>query len=87
MDNLVLFNFYLEADCSQDDGEVSVSWKPVNFMIYSKLFIDMIYEAADEFLSDVTLRPEEPLEVLMRHVVDRDGAGAVLDEYFEPVKI
>lgn len=87
MVNLVLVHLWLEDGCSQDDGEVSIHWKPVNFMIYSDMFPSMIYEAVAEYLSEITLLHEDLKEVLFRHVVERDGAGAVLGEWFEPVTL
>lgn len=87
MDNLVLVHLWLESGCSQDDGEVSISWKPVNFMVYSDMFPEMIYEAIAEYLSTITLRHEELKEVLFSHVVDQDGAGAVLGEWFSPTHL
>ena len=37
---------------SQEKGEVFISWSTVNFEIYSKIFQDMINEAADQWLSE-----------------------------------
>lgn len=85
MDNLVLVHLWLEDGCSQAAGEVDIRWQPVNFMIYSKMFPDMVYEAIEEYLGQTTLRHECLKEVMLRHVVERDGGGAVLGEWFEPV--
>lgn len=87
MDNIVLVQLHLEEGCSQDAGEVSIAWKPVNFMIYSELFPEMIYEAVAEYLDAIRLKPYDVIEVFFRHVVDRDGAGAVLGEWFAPTQM
>jgi hypothetical protein len=85
MPNIVLVHLHLEEGCSQDEDEVDIQWKPVNFMVYSDLFQDMIYEAVDEYLSDITLKTNEFREVMFKHIVDRDGGGAVLGEWFVPL--
>lgn len=85
MANLVLVQFHLEEGCSQEDHEVSIAWSPINFMIFSELFPDMVYTAAEEFLSENTIKSGQVVEVVMRHVIDRDGAGAVCGEWFEPI--
>lgn len=82
-DNLVLIHFFLESGCSQSAGEVSISWKPINFMIYSPLFVEMIYEAAESWIDETTMEPDTRYERTFKHVVERDGAGAVHTEYFE----
>jgi hypothetical protein len=86
-DNLILVHAYLESGCSQEEGEVSVSWKPINFMIYSPLFQGMATDAADEWLDTFKMEPETHYEAVFKHVVERDGAGAVHSEYFVPVKL
>ena len=87
MDNLILVHLWLEEGCSQEEKEVSMSWKPINFMIYSSLFQDMVTEAVDGYLLGISMEVEELTEVIFRHVVDMDAGGAVLEEYLEPVKI
>jgi hypothetical protein len=84
-DNLILVHAYLESGCSQEEGEVIVSWKPINFMIYSPLFQSMATDAADEWLGTFTMKPETPYEAIFKHVVESDGAGAVHSEYFARV--
>jgi len=42
--NKILVDLWLEDGCSKEDGEVAVSWHPINFSIYSTLFPDMIQE-------------------------------------------
>ena len=86
-DNLILVCAYIDSGCEQADGDIQISWKPINFMIYSPLFQDMATEAADEWLSTFTMRHEEPYEAIFKHVVDHDGAGAVMGEYFERVEV
>lgn len=83
--NKVIVTFWLDSGCSQEDGEVSIAWQPVNFAIYDRLFVDLIYEAADEWLSENTLKSEVPYEVLFKHVMEHDGAGACHSEYFSPI--
>lgn len=87
MSNLILVHAFLEDGCSQAEGEIMVSWKPINFMIYSPLFQDMATEAADEWLSTFEMKVEEHYEAIFRHVVESDGAGAVHSEYFERVEV
>ena len=86
-DNLILVCAYLEDGCSQEDGEVLVSWKPINFMIYSPMFQGMATDAVDEWLRTFKMMPETPYEAVFMHVVESDGAGAVHSEYFVPVKM
>lgn len=81
--NKMLVDLWLEAGCSQEEGEVSISWRPINFSIYSDLFQDMIRGAVDEWLAENKLPTEQRYELIFRHVVDHDGGGAVLDEHFE----
>ena len=83
--NKIVVHFYLEDGCSQKDGEVSISWKPMNFMIYSELFPELIQIAIDAWLSDNELAVNTVHEVIFAHVVEHDGAGAVTCEYFEPI--
>lgn len=83
--NKIRVSFFLFEGCSQEDGEVSAHWEPINFQIYSKLFPDLIQDAIDEWLADNTITHDRKHEVIFSHVVDRDGAGAVVGEYFEPI--
>lgn len=85
-DNIILVHAYLESGCSQADGEVRISWKPINFMIYSSLFQGMAEQAAEEWLSTFQMEPETHYEAIFVHVVENDG-GAILGEYFAPVDI
>lgn len=87
MENLILVHAHLEDGCSQADGEVMVSWKPINFMIYSPLFQGMATDAADEWLSTFTMEPETHYEAVFKHVVESDGAGAIHSEYFARVEM
>lgn len=82
MRNLILVHAYLEDGCSQADGEVRISWKPVNFMIYSDLFQGMATDAAEEWIGSFKMKPETTYEAHFEHVVEHDGAGAVTSEYF-----
>ena len=83
MKNIAEVHFWLESGCSQDDGEVSMMWQPLNFMIYSPLFQDMIEEFSEEWLGDNRLEVETEYRVLVEHVVEYDGAGALMAEYFQ----
>ena len=80
--NKVLVNLWLEDGCSQEEGEVGRSWSPINFSIYSDLFPDMIYEAIEEWLSNNTMRTEIEYELILEHIQDHDGGGALTNEYF-----
>jgi hypothetical protein len=82
--NKILVTFFLEDGCSQEEGEVSVSWVPINFSIYSPLFHEMVDIAVGEWLSDNKL-DDLVYEVIFSHVVEFDGGGAVVGEYFEPI--
>lgn len=83
--NKIIVEFFLEEGCKQELGEVNISWNPINFGIYNDLFIDLIKEAIDEWLSEHTLRTYLHYEVIFKHVVEHDGAGACAGEYFEPI--
>jgi len=83
--NKILVNFFLEEDHSQEDGEVYISWAPINFAIYSDLFVDILDVATSEWLSENKLDVNRRYEVIFQHVIDRDGAGAVCDEWFVPL--
>lgn len=85
--NLILVYAYLESGCSQQEGEVLVSWKPINFMIYSPLFQSMAEEAAAEWLGSFTMEPEKKYEAIFMHKIESDGAGAILGEYFSRVAL
>ena len=64
--------------------EVDISWRPINFSIYSNLFAGMAEEAADQWISENDLPIEKQVEVFFEHIVEHDGAGAVMSEYFRP---
>ena len=83
--NKIKVDFFLEDGCSQDEGEASTRWKPINFEIYSELFPELISLAIDEWLSENMIAKHVVYEVIFAHVVERDGGGAVLGEYFEPI--
>ena len=83
--NKILVDFYLEDGCSQEEGEVNTSWKPINFSIYSTLFIELIGDAIAEWLSENTIENDIAYEVIFAHVVEHDGGGAVVGEHFEQI--
>ena len=85
--NKIKVDFYLEDGCSQEEGEANVSWQPINFSIYSDIFIDLISEATDQWLSENTIEKNMVYEVIFAHEIERDGGGAVVGEYFEPIYI
>lgn len=85
--NKIKVEFYLDNGCSQENGEVSTCWQPINFSIYNSLFPDLINEAIDQWLSDNTVSQHVTYEVIFAHVIERDGAGAVVGEYFEPIYV
>ena len=83
--NKIIVNFFVEDGCSQEKGEASSHWRPVNFDIYSELFPELIQLAIDEWLEDNTIRKNVVYEVIFAHVIEHDGGGADLGEYFEPI--
>ena len=83
--NKVIATLHLPSDCSQEDGETSIEWCPINFSIYSALFPDLITDAIDEYLDNHELKHDVLYEIVFAHVVDRDVAGAVLGESFEVI--
>ena len=85
--NKIRVEFFLQEGCSQEEGEVGISWSPINFAIYSSLFIDLIAEACDEWLSDNDVEVNESYEVIFAHVIEHDGGGAVVVELFEPIYV
>lgn len=80
--NKVLVSLWLEEGCSQADDEVTRSWSPINFSIYSDLFPDMINEAIGDWLGENTMRVETEYELILEHIREHDGGGALTDEYF-----
>tara|TARA_R110000737_G_C14334487_1_gene442117 strand:- start:358 stop:636 length:279 start_codon:yes stop_codon:yes gene_type:complete len=85
MKNKIIVNFSLEEDCSQEEGEVSIMWQPINFMIYSTVFHEIIDISIADYLSDNLIEHWAAYEVIFQHIVEHDGAGAVTSEYFEPI--
>ena len=85
--NKILVDLWLEDGCSKEDGEVAVSWHPINFSIYSTLFPDMIQEAIDEWIADHNIAKEHHYELIFQHTVESDGGGAVSAEYFEAIHV
>lgn len=83
--NKILVNLYLEDGCTQEDGEVNISWLPINFAIYSDLFQELIQTSIDAWLGENEVENNFMYEVIFAHVVEHDGAGAVTSEYFEPI--
>lgn len=83
--NKIIVDMYLEDGCKQEDGEVNIAWKPINFMIYDDLFFDLINEAIQEWLSEHKLVIHQLNEVIFQHIVEHDGAGACMGEYFEAI--
>jgi len=75
---------YLEEDCKQEDDEVSISWTPINFAIYSELFTDLIQEAVNDWLNVSKLDKNKRYEVIFAHVIEHDQ-GAVHTEHFDPI--
>lgn len=63
-----------------------ISWKPINFMIYSDLFQNMATESAEEWVGTIKMEHETLYEAIFKHVVEHDGAGAVHSEYFALVE-
>ena len=82
--NKILVHFHLEEGCSQDAGEVSAQWIPINFAIYHPLFIELIQMAIDEWLGEHEVENFERHEVIFSHEIEHDG-GAVTSEYFTPI--
>ena len=83
--NKVIATVFLEDGCKQDDDEVSMHWRPINFDIYSELFPELITTSIYEWLSDRTLQINEVHELIMAHEVERDGGGAVTAEWFKVI--
>ena len=83
--NKVKVIFFVEDGCKQEDDEASAHWEPINFQIYSGLFPDLIQEAIDQWLVYNEIGEGVTHEVSFAHVVEHDGGGAVVGEYFEPV--
>ena len=83
--NKIKVTFFVEDGCSQKDNESSSHWKPLNFEIYSDVFVGIIKIAIDEWLSNNIIEKDVVYEVIFAHVIDRDLGGAVLDEHFEPI--
>jgi hypothetical protein len=83
--NKIKVDFFIEDGCSQEDGEASAHWQPINFAIYHELFPDIIKETIDEWLADNKLEKNVLYEVIFAHTVEHDSGGAVVGEYFEPI--
>ena len=82
--NKFIVNFWVESGNNPKE-EVDVSWKPINFEIYSDLFPDMIKEAVNNWIEEHDLNIEQQVEVIFEHIREYDGAGALMDEYFTPI--
>lgn len=82
--NKILVTMFLEDDCKQEDDEVSISWVPINFAIYSELFHGLINESIEEWLGNNKLKHNITHEVIFAHVIEHD-MGAVHSEYFDPI--
>ena len=83
--NKIKVNFHREDGGSKD--EVSTCWCPVNFDIYSSVFFELIDLAISDWLSDNEVGKNIVYEVIFAHVVERDGGGALVGEYFEPFHV
>lgn len=83
--NKVIVNLHLEDGCKQEDDEVTISWTPINFSIYSDLFPEIIKSSIYDWLADNEIGERYYHEVIFAHCMEYDGAGAVTSEYFEPV--
>jgi len=81
--NKIMVDLILPDGHSQEDGEVDIRWKPINFWIYSELFPEMISEAVDQWLSENKLEVGVEHELIFQHIVEHDGGGALMDEHFE----
>jgi hypothetical protein len=85
--NKILVNLFLEDGCKQDDSEVNISWKPINFEIHSRLFPEIIDTSIDGWLSDNELIHGFAYELIMTHIMESDGCGVVSAEYFEVTSV
>lgn len=83
--NKISVCFFVEDGCSQAEDEASAHWEPINFKIYDDLFLDLIKEAIADWLAENEIGEGITHEVIFAHCIERDGAGAVMGEYFEPV--
>ena len=50
--NKILVNLFLAKGCSKKDEEVETSWSPINFMIYSDIFYDMVNDFISEWIEE-----------------------------------
>ena len=85
--NKVRVCLYLQDDCSQEGGEVSIFWEPINFMIYSDLFPEIISISIDDWLGDNAIDKRCQYELIFEHIVEHDGAGAITCEYFQAIHV
>lgn len=85
--NKVVVNLWLEDDCDKDTDGPIIHWSPMNFSIYNKLFIDMIYETVDQWVSENEMITEKQYELILQHIVEYDGAGACTGEHFEILNV
>lgn len=53
--------------------------------IYSGLFVGLIQDAIDQWLSENTILNGATYEVIFAHYIDLDGCGAVVNEHFLPI--
>ncbi len=83
--NKVIVDMFLGEGCKQELDEVNIAWQPINFMLYDDLFFDLIKEAIQEWLSAHKLVVYQLHEVIFHHVVEHDGGGACVGEYFEAI--
>ena len=80
--NKVIVDFWRGDGHSLD--EIDISFRPINFNVSASYF-DSIMLAAVEGIAEYKPEVEVQYEVIFRQVVERDGAGAETDGYFEQI--
>lgn len=84
--NKIRVCLYLGDDCSQEKGEVTISWEPINFMVYSDLFPEIIAISIDNWLGDNAIDNLCEYELIFEHIMVNDG-GVITEEYFKVIHV
>ena len=88
MINKIIVNIFLASGHSQKDGEVEISWHPINFSLYSDLFPVMVKDSVDDYLSNNKLEFDADYEIIMSHMMEFSQDGfSVTAEWFEPIYV
>jgi hypothetical protein len=79
--NLAIVYFTVQSGCDPLE-EVEIELSPINFSFIPEYFSELL-EIAEEYPYQRDLAPETTYEVIYRQVHEHDGAGALVNRYWE----